>query len=75
MGIRPGAGPRTSSLAMNKGTLPYSRALADEGYAKALTESPYFRTGLNVCAGKVTFKAVAEDLGYDYVDPLKALGA
>ena len=71
----PGAVPRTSTLALNNVTLPYILALADEGYAKVLTESPYFRTGLNVCAGKVTFKAVAEDLGYDYVDPLKALGA
>ncbi|MFQ5619656.1 MAG: alanine dehydrogenase [Rhodospirillales bacterium] len=71
----PGAVPRTSTLALNNVTLPYILALADKGYRKALTESPYFRTGLNVCAGKVTFRAVAEDLGYDYVDPLKALGA
>ena len=71
----PGAVPRTSTLALNNVTLPYILVLADKGYRKALTESPYFRTGLNVCEGKVTFKAVAEDLGYDYVDPLKALGA
>ena len=70
----PGAVPRTSTLALNNVTLPYILALADEGYRNVLTESGYFRTGLNVCEGKVTFKAVAEDLGYDYVDPLKALG-
>ncbi len=40
-----------------------------------MTESPYFLTGLNVYEGKVTFKAVAKDLGYDYVDPLTALDA
>ncbi len=71
----PGAVPRTSTLALNNVTLPYILALADRGYRKALTESPYFLTGLNVCEGKVTFKAVAADLGYEYVEPLTALGA
>ena len=29
--------------------------------------------GLNVCKGQVTYKAVAEDLQYEYVLPTEAL--
>jgi len=31
--------------------------------------------GLNVYHGQITYKAVAEDQGYDFVDPAKALAA
>ncbi|MCB1970537.1 MAG: alanine dehydrogenase [Geminicoccaceae bacterium] len=65
----PGAVPRTSTMALNNVTLPYALALADKGYKTALSENPHFRNGLNVARGKVTYKAVAEALGYDYVDP------
>jgi len=70
----PGAVPRTSTYALNNVTLPYTLALADKGYKQALADSPLFLEGLNVCEGKVTYKAVADDLGYEYVDPMKALG-
>ena len=30
--------------------------------------------GLNVCGGKVTYQAVAEDLGYDYLPAADCLG-
>ena len=71
----PGAVPSTSTYALNNVTLPYGLLLADIGCKAALLENPNFREGLNVCEGKVTYKAVADDLGYDYVEPLKALGA
>ncbi len=70
----PGAVPRTSTYALNNVTLPYALALAGKGYQKALLDNPNFLEGLNVYQGKVTHKAVARDLGYDYVDPRKALG-
>jgi alanine dehydrogenase len=69
----PGAVPRTSTYALNNVTLPYALALADKGYQAALLENPSFRLGLNVCRGAVTHKAVAEHLGYEYVDPARAL--
>jgi len=69
----PGAVPRTSTLALNNVTLPYGLALADKGYKAALAENSHFRNGLNVHAGKVTYKAVAEALGYDYTDPMPLL--
>ena len=69
----PGAVPRTSTYALNNVTLPYGLALADKGYKKALLANPNFLKGLNVYKGRVTYDAVARDLGYDYVDPAKAL--
>jgi alanine dehydrogenase len=69
----PGAVPRTSTYALNNVTLPYALALAGKGYRQALLDNPNFLEGLNVYRGKVTHRAVARDLGYDYVDPRKAL--
>jgi alanine dehydrogenase len=71
----PGAVPSTSTYALNNVTLPYGLALADKGYARALLDNPNFRKGLNVCFGKVTYQAVADDLGYDYTDPASLLQA
>ncbi len=69
----PGAVPHTSTYALNNATLPYALALAEKGYKKALLENPHFLAGLNVCKGQVTYQAVADDLGYEYVDPRTAL--
>ncbi|HRY24838.1 MAG: alanine dehydrogenase [Geminicoccaceae bacterium] len=69
----PGAVPRTSTLALNNVTLPYALALADKGYKAALRENPHFRAGLNVHAGKVTYRAVAEAQGHAFADPLDVL--
>jgi alanine dehydrogenase len=71
----PGAVPRTSTQALNNVTLPYVIALADRGYRKALSENGNFLHGLNVHRGKVTHRAVAENLGYDFVPPAEALAA
>ncbi|MCY1705651.1 alanine dehydrogenase [Pannonibacter sp. SL95] len=71
----PGAVPRTSTFALNNVTLPYTLALADHGAKKALLANPNFLPGLNVYKGKVTCKAVADALGYDYVAPEAALSA
>ena len=69
----PGAVPKTSAHALNNATLPFTLALANKGYHKALTDNPHLMNGLNVHAGRVTVKAVAEALGYDYVSPQVAL--
>jgi len=71
----PGAVPRTSTYALNNVTLPYALALADRGPRKALLDNPNFLQGLNVCRGLVTYQAVANDLGCEFVDPAKALAA
>ncbi len=69
----PGGVPRTSTLALNKATLPFLVKLANKGYQKALSEDKNFLAGLNVHKGDVTYKAVAEVFGYEYVDPLKSI--
>ncbi len=69
----PGAVPKTSTAALNTVTLPRALALATKGVRQALADDPHLRNGLNVCGGMVTDKAVAQDLGYEYVDPIKAL--
>ncbi len=69
----PGGVPRTSTFALNKATLPYLVKLANKGYHKALKEDKNFLAGLNVCKGQVTYKAVADVFGHEYVDPALAL--
>lgn len=62
----PGAVARTSTFALNNATLPYIVKLADQGWRAALRADAGFLAGLNVAAGKLTCKAVAEahDLPY-----------
>ena len=69
----PGGVPMTSTLALNAATLPFVIKLAQDGYKNALASDANFLAGLNVCQGKVTYKAVAEDLGLEFVDPSKAI--
>lgn len=69
----PGAVARTSTYALNNVTLPFTLAIADKGVTRALNDNPHLMEGLNVHEGRVTYKAVAEDLGYDYVEPAVAL--
>jgi len=71
----PGGVPRTSTYALNNVTLPFALALADKGAKRALLDDPHLRNGLNVHAGKVTHREVAEDLGYEFVDAEAALKA
>ena len=70
----PGAVARTSTFALNNATLPFAVALANKGVNKALSDDPHLANGLNIHAGQVTYKAVADDLGYKYVSAKQALG-
>jgi alanine dehydrogenase len=65
----PGGVPRTSTLALTNATLPYALQLANKGWKKALKENPALLKGLNVTAGKVTYKGVAEAFGMEYHEP------
>ncbi len=68
----PGAVPRTSTLALNNATLPFVIDLANKGYRNALLDDQHLVNGLNVYRGQVTYQAVADDLGYEYV-PVKTV--
>ena len=69
----PGGVPMTSTIALNSATLPFVLKLAQSGYRDALSSDANFLAGLNICQGNVTYKAVAEDLGYNFVDPSTAI--
>ncbi len=69
----PGGVARTSTFALNNATIPFAVALADKGYRQALLDDAHLRNGLNVHKGAITYKAVADDLGYDYQSPEDAL--
>ena len=69
----PGGVPRTSTFALNTATLPYLVKLANNGYQKTLSQDKNFLAGLNVFKGQVTYKAVADAFGHEYVDPLKVI--
>ena len=70
----PGAVARTSTFALNNATLPFTLALADKGYRRALADDPHLKNGLNVAGGKVTYKAVADAHGLAFVPAEEALG-
>ena len=63
----PGVVPMTSTLALNAATLPFVLKLAQEGYKNALASDANFLAGLNICQGNVTYKAVADELNYEYI--------
>jgi alanine dehydrogenase len=69
----PGGVPRTSTYALNNVTLPFAINLANKGPKQAMLDDEHLRNGLNVHAGMITYKEVAEDLGYDYIDAVTAL--
>ncbi|MCB2057538.1 MAG: alanine dehydrogenase [Novosphingobium sp.] len=69
----PGAVARTSTYALNNVTLPHALRIADLGWKEALKANPHLAAGLNVHEGKITFEAVARDLGYDYTPVAEVL--
>jgi alanine dehydrogenase len=62
----PGAVARTCTYARNNVTLPHALRMARDGWKEAMRRDPHLAEGLNVHKGKVTYQAVAEELGYDY---------
>ncbi|MCH8347881.1 MAG: alanine dehydrogenase [Proteobacteria bacterium] len=69
----PGAVARTSTFALNNATLPFVTALADKGFKAALLDDPHLLQGLNVCRGKITYRAVADAQNLDYTPAKEAL--
>ena len=69
----PGAVSRTSTYALNNVTLPHALKIADLGWREAMRADPHLAQGLNVHAGRVTYPAVAKELGYDLLPIDEAL--
>ena len=64
----PGGVASTATLALTNATLPFAISLANKGWQQACRDDEHLRNGLNVVKGQVTYKAVCDVLGYDYVD-------
>ena len=69
----PGGVARTSTFALTNATLPYIIELANKGAITALEQNTHLLNGLNVHKGMVTQEAVAQALGYQFIEPQKAL--
>jgi alanine dehydrogenase len=69
----PGGVARTSTMALTNATMPFAVAIANKGAAQAMLDDAHLLNGLNVHAGQITYKAVADVLGYDYVPAEQAL--
>ncbi|HJZ55903.1 MAG TPA: alanine dehydrogenase [Gemmataceae bacterium] len=63
----PGAVGRTSTYALTNVTLPYALQLANKGPEKAARENPGLAAGVNIKAGQVSNKAVADTFGLECV--------
>lgn len=59
----PGAVALTSTLALTNQTLMYGLELADQGFERAIRANRALRSGVNLHAGRITHRAVAESLG------------
>jgi alanine dehydrogenase len=70
----PGAVPRTSTFALTNATLPYALRLANRGLLDAIQSDPGLKEGVNTYAGKLTYKAVADDQGLEYTPLDEMLG-
>ncbi|RZT59205.1 L-alanine dehydrogenase [Microcella alkaliphila] len=63
----PGAVPATSTYALTNATLPYVRAIANNGWRAALAADPALALGLNTHEGRATNAAVGEAHGLESV--------
>jgi alanine dehydrogenase len=70
----PGAVPNTSTHALTNVTLPYTVALADQGWRDALRADPALALGLNTHAGEITNAPVAEAHGMPVRELAEVLG-
>src|SRR5690606_28455603 len=71
----PGAVARTSTFALTNATLPRVLELADKGVAQAMADDVHLRNGLNVHAGRITHRAVADVLSLPHTQAAEALAS
>jgi alanine dehydrogenase len=69
----PGAVPITSTYALTNATMPYVLAVARSGVRGAVAEIPGLGLGVNVAAGQVTYRGVADAVGVPCVPVDEAL--
>jgi len=65
----PGAYARTATQALANVTYPYIERIADLGLPEACRKQPALKSGINVAAGHLTHKVVAEAHDLPFVEP------
>lgn len=63
----PGAFARTSTITLENNTAAYCALIANKGWKQACIDRPELALGVNTCEGHVTYKAVADAQGLEYV--------
>jgi alanine dehydrogenase len=71
----PGAYARTATQALTNATFRYIETLADHGLAEAIRRQPALLGGINVMAGKLTSRPVAEAHGLEFTEAKELLAA
>lgn len=71
----PGAVPRTSTISLTNVTVPYALLISNKGVLQAISENEPLKHGVNIAKGHVTYKAIANDLGYKYIPVETALNS
>lgn len=69
----PGAVPQTSTHALNNATLPYSLAMANQGWQEAMRQDSGLLNGLSTHQGKLYCEAVAQAQNLEFTDPKSVL--
>lgn len=64
----PGSVPKTGTIALTNDTILYVLEVAGQGVNNAMKHNESLAEGMNIYKGKVTNRAVAEDLGYEYTE-------
>jgi alanine dehydrogenase len=65
----PSAVARTATLALTEATFPFALTLANLGLQRAMAADPRLVPALQVHAGRVTHRGLAEDTGREYAPP------
>lgn len=69
----PGAVPHTSTYALTNATLPYVKAISNQGWKKTLASDPSLALGLNTFAGEIVNEPVARAHSLPHSDLAAAL--
>ena len=62
----PGAVPRTATMALAMGNLPYILSIANIGLEGTLNNMPQLCSGVNIYKGNITYKNLADTLSLEF---------
>lgn len=69
----PAAVPMNATQAISNAVFPYLEKLASKGWKEAVLECPDLMEGVNMIGGHVTYRSIADQYRFDYMDPKKLM--